>query len=257
MKKMKNINVIKSLKYIGLAYLISWTCWLIIIFANRFGYLKYGTLYSMILLTIGVCGPPISIIALLIKWKEIRSLKDFMEYIFKGRNYLRSAIVTLIFCLIFFTGVNYCFPILQTNWYYFLLDIPCMMFGGGFEEIGWRGFLLLKLEEITSNAAAPLLLGVIWAFWHIPLWFISGTTQSSRSFLAFLFMCICWTATLSLLRKYTDNIFCCIFLHAWINVLFDMYYINYDFSSRAFWVFTVIQGIISYVIYLRLKTKYE
>lgn len=252
---MKNTNAERSLKYIALAYFISWICWFIIIVANKFGYLEYGTLYSMVILTIGACGPPISIVVLLIKWKEIKNIKEFLRYIFRADNYLKSAAVTLLLCFIFFMCINYCFPIVETRWYYFVLDIPCMMFGGGFEEIGWRGFLLPKLESLFSKITAPLILGVIWAGWHIPLWFINGTTQSSRSFLAFLCMCICWTAILSFLRIYTDSIFSCIFMHAWINVLFDMYMINYDFVSKSFWVFTALQGIICYIIYLRVKRK--
>jgi membrane protease YdiL (CAAX protease family) len=46
-------------------------------------------------------------------------------------------------------------------------------FGGAWEEPGWRGFALGRLEERFGLSAAPLLLGVFWVFWHLPL-FLTG-----------------------------------------------------------------------------------
>lgn len=45
------------------------------------------------------------------------------------------------------------------------------------EEYGWRGFALPRLEMSLSPLTAALIIGVIWSLWHIPLFFITGTTQ--------------------------------------------------------------------------------
>ncbi|MCE6991522.1 type II CAAX endopeptidase family protein [Dyadobacter sp. CY323] len=37
------------------------------------------------------------------------------------------------------------------------------------EEIGWRGFLVPHLNDITSYTYTSLISGMIWAFWHYPL----------------------------------------------------------------------------------------
>jgi membrane protease YdiL (CAAX protease family) len=42
------------------------------------------------------------------------------------------------------------------------------------EELGWRGFLLPKLQEKYSALNSSLIVGVIWGVWHIPLWLIYG-----------------------------------------------------------------------------------
>lgn len=43
--------------------------------------------------------------------------------------------------------------------------------GGGLdEEMGWRGFALPRLQAALHPVAANLLLGSIWAAWHLPMW---------------------------------------------------------------------------------------
>ncbi|MFG1711090.1 CPBP family intramembrane glutamic endopeptidase [Nonomuraea sp. M3C6] len=47
------------------------------------------------------------------------------------------------------------------------------------EEPGWRGTAYPRLRASMSSLQAGLLLGVIWAVWHLPLFFISGTVQAA------------------------------------------------------------------------------
>jgi hypothetical protein len=46
------------------------------------------------------------------------------------------------------------------------------------EELGWRGFALPRLQERTGPLAGSLILGVLWAAWHLPLFFIPEWTGS-------------------------------------------------------------------------------
>ena len=39
------------------------------------------------------------------------------------------------------------------------------------EEIGWRGFALPRLQEKMNSLSATLVLGVLWALWHLPIFF--------------------------------------------------------------------------------------
>ena len=46
------------------------------------------------------------------------------------------------------------------------------------EEIGWRGYLLLRLGELTSGRRAAVLTGVFHAIFHLPLLVLTTTYQS-------------------------------------------------------------------------------
>jgi membrane protease YdiL (CAAX protease family) len=45
------------------------------------------------------------------------------------------------------------------------------------EEFGWRGFLLPRLQTRHNALVASLIVGMAWATWHIPLFFVKGTGQ--------------------------------------------------------------------------------
>lgn len=43
------------------------------------------------------------------------------------------------------------------------------VFGGGNEELGWRGFMLPALQARHSPLVASLIIALAWSFWHLPL----------------------------------------------------------------------------------------
>jgi hypothetical protein len=59
------------------------------------------------------------------------------------------------------------------------------MFKGPVEEFGWRGLALPLLQRKFAPIWAGLILGVIWGFWHLPAFLLSGTPQSAWSFTPF------------------------------------------------------------------------
>ena len=54
------------------------------------------------------------------------------------------------------------------------------------EETGWRGFALPRLAKRFGVASASIILGVIWAAWHLPFFFIPGADTAGQSFPIYL-----------------------------------------------------------------------
>lgn len=113
---------------------------------------------------------------------------------------------------------------LGNPWYLFILFMPMMIWGGGLEEIGWRGVFQPLLEKRFSFLVAALIEGVIWGVWHLPLWFVPNSTQGDMNFIAFTLYCITLGLTLGAAYRLTKCIWVTILIHAWGNtVLGGMY----------------------------------
>ena len=54
------------------------------------------------------------------------------------------------------------------------------------EELGWRGDALSALQEGLDWRMASLGLGLVWGVWHLPLFFIAGTSQAHIPLVLFL-----------------------------------------------------------------------
>jgi uncharacterized protein len=58
------------------------------------------------------------------------------------------------------------------------------------EEAGWRGFALPRLEVKYNALVSSLILGVIWTFWHLPFFYLTGATQMSIPLPIYLFLVV-------------------------------------------------------------------
>lgn len=61
-----------------------------------------------------------------------------------------------------------------------------MLILGPVEELGWRGYALPLLQRIMAPLWAGLVVGAVWALWHVPAFFLSGTPQSGWEVMPFL-----------------------------------------------------------------------
>jgi len=64
--------------------------------------------------------------------------------------------------------------------------VAFMLILGPMEELGWRGYATPVLQRAMAPIWAGLLVGIVWALWHVPAFFLGGTPQSGWDVMPFL-----------------------------------------------------------------------
>lgn len=86
------------------------------------------------------------------------------------------------------------------------------------EEVGWRGYLLPRLTERTGLAWASLIVGVVWAVWHLPLFFAPGADTYHQSFPSFALQLTAYSIALAWLYWRTEgSLLLTMFMHSAFN----------------------------------------
>ena len=97
--------------------------------------------------------------------------------------------------------------------------VVATIFGGPLgEEIGWRGYALPRLAIRFGLARASVLLGLIWACWHLPVFFIPGLDQYGQSFPVYVLQVTALSVAMAWLYGHTNgSLLLAILMHSAVN----------------------------------------
>jgi len=86
------------------------------------------------------------------------------------------------------------------------------------EEFGWRGYALPLLQERLGWRAASVGLGLVWGVWHLPLFFIDGTSQAYIPPVLFLLSVVAMSVLFAwLVNRTAGSVVPALVLHTAIN----------------------------------------
>lgn len=97
--------------------------------------------------------------------------------------------------------------------------IMCLTSGAIGEELGWRSYALNELQKKYSPLKSALIVGLIWAFWHLPLWIASG--YSGLDLLYYSLSFLLGVVSLSVVITYFYNKGRNILIAMWVHFLFN------------------------------------
>ena len=240
-------------RYLFYTFAIAWGTELLLIAIYHFNLLDENASLFLYFTVIGFgAGMAPAYAAFIVQKKRTGiKLKTFCKQVFYTANIRRSIAFLIAFASIQFTACVVQENYLGNPWYLFILFMPMMILGGGLEEIGWRGIFQPLLEKRFSFLVAALIESVIWSVWHLPLWFVSNSTQGDMNFFAFSLYCITLGLTLAAAYQLTKCIWVTILLHAWGNtVLGGMYTLTSlnNFPSTKTFVIYALQVVVIMLI---------
>jgi membrane protease YdiL (CAAX protease family) len=87
------------------------------------------------------------------------------------------------------------------------------------EEIGWRGYALPRLQAGRSALSASLILGMLWGFYHLPLFFAGQAARPPSLFVPFVVSTIALSVILSWVYNGTrGSLLLVVLTHATFNL---------------------------------------
>lgn len=181
--------------YVALTFAFSWTAWgASALFESQLGVFA--------LLIAGGFGPTVGAMTMVHRAHDqsVRAwLRDLLRVRGPARWYALAVLIPLLFPVVLTaylaaTGVPLEPSVLPDRLSVYLGSLVFVFFlGGGQEEFGWRGYMLPRLLDRWSAIRANLVLGVVWACWHLPLYVVPGQLYSDKPFSSYLLLVVALT----------------------------------------------------------------
>ncbi|MEO6304781.1 MAG: type II CAAX endopeptidase family protein [Bacteroidia bacterium] len=248
------------LTYFGLAYFISWIIWLPL-YGHHFGLTNLPTLPFNH--AIGGLGPLIASFLTTWIYSKNDGIKKLLKKCFQVRPliYLTIALLSPFLLAILASIINYFVAktsinlsdLLTTkefpNFNLLTFFIYNLIFFGFGEEIGWRGFALPRLQNKLNALTASIVLTVLWALWHLPLFLYRPgyTSMDLAGILGWVFSLLTGSILLTwLYNSSKGSILICAVFHSTIDIAFtadlaDKSIVNYmGFLITVWGILTII-----------------
>lgn len=124
------------------------------------------------------------------------------------------------------------------------------------EEIGWRGYILPRLQTKFNALASSLILGVIWGFWHLPKYLSSW---NPTYFAWFIVHILAFSVLLTWLSNHTKgSLLLVTIFHAASNTAAVFLPVSFQYSEQnigAFIFFVLSEVVVALLITISAGTE--
>lgn len=123
------------------------------------------------------------------------------------------------------------------------------------EEAIWRGFAQPTFQRWLNPAAASLVVGVLWALWHLPLFAIRGSFQAGLPYLGFFILTVATAIVLGWLFTMSGgSVIVCAIYHGIVDVAFAASGVL-SASPLTFWAVVGFQCLIAVLLWRQLAGR--
>ncbi|MDD3225694.1 MAG: CPBP family intramembrane metalloprotease [Clostridium sp.] len=118
------------------------------------------------------------------------------------------------------------------------------------EELGWRGFVLPKLQQKFNPIISSIILGIIWTSWHIPMFFFH-VPGYNISFISYLLGTIWLTFLCTWLYNNTKgSVLIIILFHSFDDFIMEICISDFTNFMSSFNIYSVNVWIIRIIVLL-------
>ncbi|SFC51808.1 CAAX protease self-immunity [Halobiforma haloterrestris] len=229
------VSVANPWLFFGVTFLITWSFWLSAIVLG----VSFSSAAGLVLLLTGLVGPGIAGIGFVYIVYDDRGRSDFWSRITQVRRIGSRWFLILLLLPLAVTTVAAVVDLLLggpgATWGEGVQEfggnplaiLPALFFASLppiLEELGWRGYALDRLQLNWSALNASVILGAVWAVWHLPLFFIEGTFQremigfGTLGFWLFMIGTVALSVAFTWVYNHTSrSTLGIILLHGWVN----------------------------------------
>ena len=249
MIEIKRNQVHQVLEYIFLAFGIPALC---VVLCQ----INDNQVFNFILYGIEGASPALATIIIVFWHKKKRGLSLFLYDKYLSNLSLRKCLLAFFIPFVILTFAKMVAILMKDIYVYPALlstrKIVIILWALVAEELGWRGYLQDRLEEILPHKYIPLFTGVIWALWHYHF-LLSGSMDVP--IVAFLLGCVFESYgyfTITKLAK--NNIVPASIWHFTGNMMFNLYRFDpqwHNGNQLYYWIATVFYAanILLFILY--------
>lgn len=256
--------------YTLLTYGISWLVWLPSVLASA-GMVSVPLpleLLTGLLIMVGAFGPLIAAIAVTARQEGRAGVSRLLA---RGRQW-RIGLTALVVsvglplaaaaaarALDMLTGGTPPPFAMETPWALIPTFLFILLLGGPLqEEFGWRGYALPRLLARWGALGASLILGVVWALWHLPFWLMSGAGMGGTPLPVYLLYTIGLTGVMTWLHlRSGGSVFAAILMHTMANFVSNIFptHSAQAHDSRAYLFLALIYLLVAAGLLLRPQAR--
>lgn len=222
------MEMMRLRKFLVITFLITGLAWCLLAVLTKVALISFTNPIATMLHIIGGFGPTIASLFVL---EEKLTFKAAIKFVFQCKRKSMFCFWTLVAMAIAVIGISSMEFNTALPWYLIpIVFLQAVFIYGGEEELGWRGIMQPILEKKLPFPIATVITGTVWGVWHIPLWFVEGSSQQNMAFPFFLVLGVLLSFFLAALYKRTQCVFACNVFHGLINTLLSMFVIKLNLT---------------------------
>jgi membrane protease YdiL (CAAX protease family) len=258
-------TLVRPATFFVLTYVLSWLIWIPLVLSHfGIGGLAIAEGTSSLVRLFGVLMPATAALLLTARAggrAAVRSLLGQLKVWRVGWQWWGAAVVVqpvlLVLAALIYNrlgGDPQVTPVAAGSAVVLLVNVIFLLLATLGEEIGWRGLALPALQLKRSPLAASVILGLVWAVWHVPFWLLMDTFDQfgvGYILLNLLLLPLAFYITW-LYNGSRSSLLLVVALHLSFNIV-NVAWLPVTSNVGAFGVFLILEWLVALALVPRLK----